>query len=320
MPQPDTFLHGSRTTWDSAPAAVRSWVHDRIGPADRPAQDRVGGMATGVAAIVHGTEQTAFVKAIDADDNPKGARMYQTEAEIADRLPRHPTIPALLESGFVETPAGRWWVTLLEARSGTTPQHPWRPTDLDRVLDAWQDLEPLLASTAWPTSAKLSELLVGWRDIETDPSDPWHRLAAPWIDREAKMAEQVDGGADAQLSHIDLRADNILIDAATGEVSFVDWAHPGTAAPWADVALLLGDVVASGADVEAGGEIDVVARFADHHRSTDPELAIAAISSLGAFMHVRAHREQVNPAMPHRRAWMHAASDQMLPFITAHTT
>jgi Ser/Thr protein kinase RdoA (MazF antagonist) len=275
-------------------------------------------MATGVAAVVEGADRAVFVKALDAVDNPKGAGMYRTEAEIAGRLPSHPAIPALLDAGCVEVPGGWWWVTLFEARPGTTPQHPWRSADLDPVLGAWQELRPFLEATPWTESAGLSDLFVAWREIAADPTDPWHRLALQWAEREAAMVQQVDGGAEAQLSHIDLRADNILVDAESGIVSFVDWAHPGTAAPWADVALLLGDVVASGADVEAGGGIDVVARFACVHPDTDPELAVSLISALGAFMHTRAGREQ-NPAIPHRRTWMRAASEQMLPFITEHT-
>jgi hypothetical protein len=317
--RPDTFLHGTRTPWEAAPEQVHAWVRDRTGPEIAPARDRVGGMATGVAAIVQGDDRSVFVKALSAEENPKGARMYQTEAEIADRLPVHPAIPELLDAGFVETPAGSWWVTLLEARTGTTPQHPWRTADLDLVLKAWQELRPSLQATQWSKSAGLSDLFVAWREIAADPTDPWHELAARWSEREATMTDQVDGGATAQLSHIDLRADNILVDPQTEVVSFVDWAHPGTAAPWADVALLLADVVASGADVEAGGEIDVADRFACAHPETDPELAISVISALGAFMHARAHREDVNPVMPHRRTWMAAASEQMLPFIEAHT-
>jgi hypothetical protein len=297
---------------------VHAWVHERIGVEIAAAQDRVGGMATGVAAIVHGAERVTFVKALDADENPPGARMYEAEAEIAGRLPRHPTIPGLLDAGWVDVPNGRWWISLFEARRGTTPQHPWRPAELDLVLGAWQDLRPFLQATPWMRSAGLSDLFVAWREITADPIDPWHRLAIRWSDREAIMAQRVDGGTAAQLSHIDLRADNILIDADSGTVSFVDWAHPGTASPWADVALLLADVVASGADREAGGSIDVVAKFACLHPETDPELAVSLIAALGAFMHVRAGRDQ-QPAMPHRRRWMKAASEQMLPFINAHT-
>lgn len=316
---PDTFLHGTRTPWQEAPEQVKAWVRDHVGSEIEPAQDQLGGMSTGVAAVVHGSEQKVFVKGVDTVDNPQGAAMYRVEAAIAGQLPKHPTIPELLAGGIVEVGDGSWWVTLLEARPGHTPDHPWRTADLDLVLAAWQQLQPALAATPWSRSAAVSELFVGWRAIADDPTDPWHQLAGRWRDREEQLAGEIDGGAAAQLSHIDLRADNILIDQGSKAVAFVDWAHPGTAAAWADVALLLGDVVASGADVEAGGEIDVVDRFATAHPDVDPELGIATISALAAFLHGRAHREQANPDLPHRRSWMLASSEQMLPFVTAHT-
>lgn len=102
-----------------------------------------------------------------------------------------------------------------------------------------------------------------------------------------------------------------------GDVAFVDWAQPGSAAPWADVALLMADVVASGASAEGGGDIDVVATFANACPSTDPELVIALISGLAAVMHSNA-QDGVKPDRPHGHSWQVAVSEQMLPFISAH--
>lgn len=316
--QPDTFLHGSRTPWQAAPAELRTWVLDRTGPLIEEPHNCLGGMATGVAAVVRGVERSVFVKAVDMIGNPKGAAMYRAEAEIAERLPAHPQIPTLLDAGLIALPDGKWWANLLRAVPGSPPQHPWLESDLERVLAAWADVSGTLSATDWETSADLSGFFTGWRRIAEDPTDPWHRLARQWGSREAAMSEAVDGGRSAVLSHIDLRADNIVLDDATGEVAFVDWAHPGTAAPWADVALLLGDVVASGADIDSGGAIDVINIFVDNHPDTDPELAITLISALGAFLHART-REQLIPAMPHRHSWSKAASEQMLGFIEAHT-
>lgn len=92
------------------------------------------------------------------------------------------------------------------------------------------------------------------------------------------------------LSHVDLRADNILLGEQPGQVAFVDWAHPGTAAPWADEGLLLADVVTSGSSVESNGDIDVVHTFSRLHHDSDPELAVALVSSLAAYLHDRAQQ------------------------------
>lgn len=212
----------------------------------------------------------------------------------------------------------RWQVNVLEARAGRTPPHPRLQEDLDRTLAAWTKLRPVLTTTPWSEPARLANLLTGWREIVTDPADPWYEFARRWAGREEAMAAQVDGGESAVLSHTDLRADNILLDHPSGEVCFLDWSDPGTAAPWADVGLLLGDVVASGASVESGGAIDVADSFARCEPDTDPELATSLISALGAFLHLRA-REGGHPAIPHRREWATAASQQMLAFIAAHT-
>ncbi len=316
---PDTFLHGVRTLWDAAPPEVQAWVLARTGPLAVEPRNCVGGMATGVAAVVEGRERQVFVKALDGADNPRGAEMYHHEAELALRLPRDPRIPALLEAGPVSVGEGKWWVSLFQAHPGSTPQHPWISADLDQVLMAWADLRPALAATPWNDSAQLSNFFTAWREIATDPADPWLRLAPHWVGREVAMSQHVDGAEQAVLSHIDLRADNILIGPGRDEVAFIDWAHPGTAAPWVDVALLLGDVVASGAATESGGDIDVVDTFARAEPGTDVEMAITLISALAAFLHLIAHREQVNKAMPHRLKWSAAASQQMLSFIQAHT-
>lgn len=326
MHHPDTYLHGRRTPWAEAPAALRDWVLTRSGPAIGTPRDCAGGMATGVAAVVEGAERSVFVKAVDTDDNPMGGAMYRREAELAGLLPRHPTIPALLDAGPVDADGTNWWANVFQAAPGSPPHHPWQASDLARVLTAWADLAPTLHATQWSTSAGLSDFFTAWRSIAEDPTDPWQRRGRAWADREAALTAVVDGD-DAPggrvLSHIDLRADNLLVapdnrDTDVAAVAFLDWAHPGTAAPWVDVALLLGDVVASGADATAGGDIDVIATFAEYHPDVDSELAITTISALGAFLHRRAHREEVNPAMPHRTTWARAASEQSLPFIDAH--
>lgn len=68
--------------------------------------------------------------------------MYRRQVEIADRLPRHRTIPALCDAELIQVATGAWQVILTRACAGATPQHPWRRTVLDRVLAAWLDLAP----------------------------------------------------------------------------------------------------------------------------------------------------------------------------------
>jgi len=315
--QPDTFLHGRRTRWADAPYELRSWVGDWVGP-EREVRDCRGGMATGIAAVVGGERGRVFIKAADVGINPTAGAMYRREAAMATKLPRHRRIPPLLASAEIGLgSAGTWQAALYEAREGRAVRHPWGAADLDRVLTAWAELRPALTAMPWETSAQVSATFTGWREIACLYGDPWHRLSVEWAPREAELAEVVDGDGAAVLGHIDLRADNILIDDV-GEVAFVDWAHPGLTAPWVDVALLLGDVVASGTAVECGGEIDVVETFARAEPGTDPRWFVSLVGALGAFLHVRA-QQPVDPLLPHKQVWARAASQNLLRFIEEHS-
>lgn len=89
-----------------------------------------------------------------------------------------------------------------------------------------------------------------------------------------------------------------MLGQEPGDVSFVDWAHSGTAAPWLNVALLMADVVASGASTESGGEIEIVATFTNTCPGIDTEIVVALTASLAAVMHSKA-REGVISARPH---------------------
>jgi poly(3-hydroxybutyrate) depolymerase len=118
--------------------------------------------------------------------------------------------------------------------------------------------------------------------VSADHGDPWQPLVTSWLDREARLIDLSSGSSHDQpvLSHLDLRADNIVLTDAPADqdVWFVDWAHPGLAACWVDLALLLADVVGSGADASTGGPIDVMDVWRRHRIGSqcDPELLIAA--------------------------------------------
>lgn len=318
---PPTFLHGNRVRWAATPPQVRTWVESMTGPVDGAVVDCVGGMSNGVAAIVPGEHRAVFVKGLNATANPDGGRMYRREAAQASLLPSHPAIPALLESVELDTDDGTWVINLLEVRPGVTPPHPWQATDLELVLDQWPAVARTVATVEGGDPAQLQATFNGWPSIAADETDPWHERVPHWLDRDRAMALAADGGPDGTdvvLGHLDLRADNLLIDRTTGRVSFLDWAHPSLAAPWVDVALLLADVVASGAAVESGGPIDVIAAFGRVHPDTDPELLIALVSALGAFLHIRSRDGRHTPAVPQRGRWSGAMAEGILPFIDAH--
>ncbi|MVA76019.1 hypothetical protein GC722_08285 [Auraticoccus sp. F435] len=322
---PPTYLRTRRTSWADAPAPVQQMVRDCLGEPVRSWKDRVGGMSAGVAAVVRGETRAVFVKALDGAQNPVGHEMYLREAALADRLPRSPHLPRLVGTADVATSTGPWAVGVYAALPGEPVRHPWSRQHLHRVLDAWQRVTPLLHATAWETSAEIGGFLDRWRLVLEDPRDPWLALVRSWAPRLAATTARVDGDAEhpAVLSHIDLRADNILVgeptDADDPGVWFVDWAHPGTAAPWVDPAILLGDVVASGADLGDGGAVDVVGTWREHPATAgyDPELLLGVVAALAVALHVGSRRPP-NPVLPHQRGWERAMADAMRPFLERH--
>lgn len=300
---------------------MHAWVEEITGPFTGEVSDCVGGMSNGLAVIVAGQRRTVFVKGLEVTANPHGGRMYRREAEQAALLPAHPAVPALLASAEIDTDDQQWVVNVLEAHPGLTPPHPWQREDLDLVLAQWPEVAAEVAAVPGGVRAQLQDTFNGWPVIARDESDPWHERAQHWLARDRAMAVAADGGPDGRhvvLGHLDLRADNLLIDRSTGRVSFLDWAHPSLAAPWVDIALLLTDVVASGAATESGGPIDVVAVFRRMHPDTDPELLIALVSALGAFLHVRSRDGRPTPAVPQRGRWSGAMAEGILPFIDEH--
>ena len=134
------------------------------------------------------------------------------------------------------------------------------------MLRAWDPVAVVLRDTPWEVTSRPPPFFTAWSALAADHADPWQPLVTSWLDREARLIELSSGSTHDPpvLSHLDLRADNIVLSDAPADqdVWFVDWAHPGLAACWVDLALLLADVVGSGADASTGGPIDVMERLA----------------------------------------------------------
>ncbi len=322
---PSTFLHGVRMSWGQAPAELTAWIEVRLGSRVARWDDRSGGMSTGIACVVTGEDgRSLFVKAVDGSENPFALQLLTREAELSARLPQLPGVPRVLDAGEVPVRDDRWWAMITPAVPGRAVPHPWRPGDLARALQAWDPVARVLAGTPWELTSRPPPFFTGWRALAADRADPWQPLVTSWLDREARLIDLSCGSSHDPpvLSHLDLRADNILLtDAPAGqEAWFVDWAHPGLAARWIDLALVLADVVGSGADASTGGPIDVLGIWRRHRIGSqyDPELLICAVSGLAAALH-RLARRPVDPQLPHRSRWAAAMSEQMAPFVRRHT-
>lgn len=322
---PRTFLHGERMSWAQAPPEVTAWVEARLGSRVVHWDDRSGGMSTGIACVVTRDDaRSLFVKAVNGSENPFALQLLTREAELSARLPDLPGVPRVLDAGVVPVADDVWWAMITPAAPGHTAQHPWRPPELTRVLRAWDPVAVILHETPWQDISRLPPFFTAWSALAADHADPWQPLVTSWLDREARLIELSSGTTHDQpvLSHLDLRADNIMLsDARTDQDAwFVDWAHPGLAARWVDLALLLADVVGSGADTCTGGPIDVMDIWRRHRIGSqyDPELLVCVVSGLAAALH-RLARRPVDPQLPHRSRWAAAMSEQMAPFVRQHT-
>lgn len=319
-PFPPTYLHGHRDSWATAPVELRTFVQDALGEPVQSWRDHTGGMSTGIAATVHGRRRAVFVKAVARADHPRAHQLYRREADTARHLPTLPHVPGWITDADLPTTAGSWAVCVTEAVDGRPISHPWSTADLTATLDAWHEVTRVLHTVRWDAHAEMADFLGRWREVLDRPDDPLAPLLRPWRHRLEVMTAVVDGTPDQPpvLSHIDLRADNILRDQH-GRVWFVDWAHPARCASWVDPALLLADVVASGGDRADGGQVDVLGVWTTHRatRDHDADLMLAVLAGLAAALN--AGRQRPNRELPHQARWQQAMIDGLRPFLTRHS-
>ena len=328
--QPDSYARGVRLPYARLPAAVRAWVEEQLGGPVNRVEDRVGGFAPGCAAVVTTRDRSAFCKATGSIPNPDALRLYRGERDRLAALPEHPALSHPIAAADLELSDQTWAVTLLPALPGEPPAHPWTEPVARLVLDRLGELHRTLAASvatvpsALPGSDGVVAFLGRWAEVADDPTDPWRD--DPWVaarlDRlqevQARLQQAVVGPVP---SHIDLRADNILIGVAdrptaAPPVWFVDWAAAMTAAPWVDPAILACDLVVSRADHSQGGSMDV-ARFLASHPVTaaiEPALRWAMMVGMAASLHRLSQRPDP-PGLPTIRSWQHRCAEDLLGFV-----
>jgi hypothetical protein len=319
---PPTFAAGVRLPFAELPVAVRDWIAHALGGDITDAVDKVGGFSPGVAAVVT-TNRGArgFVKAVGSSINTESVVFHRAENAVMARLPRVDSILRPVASESLQVDGDDWEVMILPVIDGDTPRHPWSDRDVARVLDALVELGNQFTPSPWPRDEKRERKLAGffrgWTRIQDDTTLPW--ASHPWV--AAHLAELVavepvlhDRLRGDTLSHCDLRADNVLL---TGDaVWFVDWAHAGNAARWVDPVLLLGDVVASGAGTDDGGEVDIERLMMTHKAfaGVDEWTVGATLVTLAATLHWLS-RQSPPPGLPTIREFQHLQAEALLRHI-----
>lgn len=303
-----------RLEWPHLPPHVRALVERRIGGEVVDAETRDFGFSNGFASVLTRADGIRhFVKGASVKAQRAAASSYRAEAMVLPALPAGVPSPLMCWQHDDDD-----WVLLgLEYVDGETPARPWRRTDLDRCLDA---LEQLAEAGAGGLDGL--ELTSFADDFEDGPA-AWDVVRAragldapePQLSEAAELARDFAGATAGQhLVHTDLRDDNLLLTADGAQL--VDWSWPALGAPWVDTVLLLVGPRADGVDVEALITERRLTREvpADH---VDALLALVAgvqLKSAGdppppASPYLREHQRVLGEAawgwLAERRGWTH---------------
>ncbi|CCH20466.1 Aminoglycoside phosphotransferase (modular protein) [Micromonospora lupini str. Lupac 08] len=296
----------TRIGWGDLPAAVRSAVEGIIGDRVIEAVSQPGGFSPGTADRVRtATGRRAFVKAVSPAQNPDSPVMHRAEARTSGALPTTAPTPRLL--GCHDD--GEWVALVFSDVNGRHPTTPWRADELTGVLNALEAMAVALTPSPVAHVPAAADLLAGdfagWHRIAADPPprlDPWVRAHLDHLRHAAD--EGVAALTGDTLCHLDVRADNLLLDAA-GTVTVVDWPWACRGPAWLDTALLLVNVRLFGGARHRGDAGPAAA----HHRCR-PGRAHRCVRRAGRLLRRQrpppaatrhSHRTGV-PAGPGRRA------------------
>jgi hypothetical protein len=292
---------GVRRPWSDLPAELRSAAEGAAGSRVRRATTCVGGFSPGIAArldLADGTRR--FVKAVSTEPNPDSPTFYRQEITVNGWLDAAVPAPRLLW----HHDDGEWVVLLFEHVDAATPSLPWRDDELGRCLDALASAHEALtpAPAGAPDAAELlGAEFEGWSLLAAGDGgglDDWSRRH---VERLA-LVEQDWAAACASdtLAHLDVRADNLLVDSTRAWI--VDWPWAARASGWTDVVGMAPSVALQGGPP---GE-DLLARYAGP-RPDDAQLA-AFLAALAGFFTERSLAPEP-PGLPTVRAYQAAQAE-----------
>ncbi|MDG4796372.1 aminoglycoside phosphotransferase family protein [Micromonospora sp. WMMD1082] len=305
----------NRLRWAELPEDVRSAVEEIIGGRVVEAVSQPGGYSPGTADRVRTADgRRAFVKAASPAQNPDTPRMHRAEARITAALPGYAPTPRLL--GCHDD--GYWVALVLTDVDGRHPATPWRADELDAVLAALATMADALTPVALPQVPPIAERLAGdftgWRRVAADPPPDLHPWARAHLDELCAVTERALTRLTGDtLCHVDVRADNLLVDA-TGRVTVVDWPWAAHGPAWLDTAMLLLDVRLHG-----GHDTEALLRRLPLTADADPDAVTGLYAGLAGFFTDRARRPPP-PGIPTLRPFQQAQSDALLPWLAHRLT
>ncbi|MER7456379.1 phosphotransferase [Micromonospora sp. NPDC126480] len=302
----------TRIGWADLPEHVRSAVEDILGDRVVEAVSQPGGYSPGTADRVRTAGGArAFVKAVSPAQNADSVRLHRTEARNTAALPPYAPTPRLL--GLHDD--GEWVAMVLTDVDGRHPATPWRGAELTRVLATLAELAAALTPNPVPhvpnAAEHLAYDLAGWQRIAADPPpdlDPWAAAhLTDLVDAAGRALAALDGDT---LCHVDIRADNLLVDPA-GTVTVVDWPWACRGPAWLDTALLLVNVRLHG-----GHDTDALLRRLPVTADVDRDTLTGFYAGLAGFF-LDGARRPPPPGIPTVRAFQRAQGEALLPWVAS---
>ncbi len=238
-----------------------------------------------------------FIKAVTSALNADSRRMALHELTINRILPPDAPAPRLLAS----VDDGSWVAAAWADIDGRLPRSSWPAGDLALVIDAVDGLALQPQDGVRTAVEQLGPSFDGWRRLAKQRA----RGIEHWLDQPAldHLAE-IEAGWEAfcppdALIHVDLRADNMLIDA-DDRVWIVDWANAALGPSWFDV---LGMIPAMA--MQSGRAAAELWAMSRHATSTDPAAVDALAVAISGYFTYSARRPAI-PAIPMLRDFQEA--------------
>jgi hypothetical protein len=302
---------GIRLPYDEAPAELRAWVDDTLGSPVVTAVTQPGGFSPGVAArLVCADGSRAFCKAVSSLANADSPQMHRDEARNAATLPATAPVPRLIAS----YDDGIWVALLLEDASGRQPLLPWRIDELTRVVSAIDGMHAVLTPcpTDAPTAAEeWHEQFINWRRVDSPPTglDDWcARHLVALADLESQWEQAAIGDT---LLHMDLRADNLLVN--DDQVWVVDWPSAARGHPLLDLVAFAPSVAMQG-----GPEPGDLLGLSRTGRAADPDRLLPLVCAVAGYFVCRSALPPP-PGLPTVRAFQAAQGKVTLRWLAALT-
>lgn len=300
----------SRIGWDDLPDSVRSSVESIVGGSVVAAHSQSGGYSPGSAdRIVTAQGERYFVKAVGGPLNPESPQFHRREAQIMGVLPAGLPIPQLVGS----YDDGDWVALVFSDVDGEHPQ--LSGGDLHTVLDAIESIssQPLTPQALAVLPSLTDELRGsgnGWAQLRNYPHD---RLDQWAVDNQAVLEYLSSKAADAvggdRLAHVDLRADNILINQEQ-KAFIVDWPWAAHGASWFDALTVLIDARVS----DPSCDTESVLRQHSVFSEAKPEQVDAVLAALGGYFLDNA-RKPSPPEIPTLRAFQQAEGEACIGWL-----